>query len=100
MIDGALQRVRFLSKLKRAQSCRRRRSKWIRARLLRPDGTPMNRREQRMARIAESQRQGVEIAKQARIAYVQRRTDRWRGLVETNMPRMFNDALREAGIVS
>lgn len=55
--------------------------------------------DRRKLRIIESQRQGVEVAKKKRQEYVQRRTDKWRGVVEKNMPVMFNEALADAGIM-
>ncbi len=54
--------------------------------------------DRRKRLIAESQRQGVEIAAKRRQEYVQRRTNRWRKLVETKMPQMFLQALNEQGL--
>lgn len=41
------------------------------------DGNYESYRQRRLRLIAESQRQGVEIAKASRAAYVQRRTSKW-----------------------
>jgi hypothetical protein len=55
-------------------------------------------RPSRLAFIFESMREGNRIAKERRTAYVKRRTARWRGVVEANMPRMFAAELAKQGL--
>lgn len=97
-IRSMLRRAGLFAQLQRKLARQRRRSKWKRPPEERADGTLMNRREKRMMFIRASQLQGVEIAARRRQAYVQRRTNRWRGVVENNMPRMFDDALKSMGL--
>lgn len=56
-------------------------------------------RPNRLAFIYASMRQGVEIAKQRRQAYVQRRTIRWQHMFEANLPRMLNEELQRQGVM-
>lgn len=55
-------------------------------------------RPARLAFIAESQRQALVLSTEARVAYVKRRTIRWRKLVERTLPGMFVSALQAAGL--
>lgn len=58
-------------------------------------------RAQRPARLAfiyESMRQANTIAKKRRADYVARRTKRWQGVMEANLPRMFEQELRRQGV--
>ncbi len=52
--------------------------------------------DRRKRLIRESQLQGVEIARKRRQEYVQRRTNKWRKLVENKLPGMFVQALQAA----
>jgi hypothetical protein len=53
----------------------------------------------RLARIYGSMRQGVAAAAQRRADYLKRRTARWKKLVETEAPRMFEQELRRIGAI-
>lgn len=59
----------------------------------------LKQRPSRLAFIFESMRQANEVAKEERRGYLQRRTDRWRALVEAKLPVMLNAALRQQGLV-
>lgn len=54
--------------------------------------------QQRLNFIWESMRQGVEIARTRRAAYVARRTARFKKLVEKEVPRMFMQAMADLGM--
>jgi hypothetical protein len=62
------------------------------------DGTPISYRAARMHRIAESQRQGVEIARQRREEYVKRRSAKWKKIVTSELPKMFAQAMEAQGL--
>jgi hypothetical protein len=52
----------------------------------------------RLAFIYASMQQANDLAKKRRNEYVKRRTARWRGLVESTLPRMFANAMSAAGL--
>lgn len=54
-------------------------------------------RAARLERIYDSMRQGVRVAKERRDAYVQRRTERWKTVVENTMPAMFAEEMSRYG---
>jgi hypothetical protein len=92
--------VRMMRKLISRRAPRRGRNQFADKRMTRgvQKALEAKQRPGRLAFIFESMRQGNRIAKKRRTAYVKRRTARWRGVVEANMPRMFAAELAKQGL--
>lgn len=96
-----LDKEKFLRHLMRRRAPKRR-HQFVRKSMTRGVQIALERaqRPSRLAFIYNSMRQDVELAAQRRHDYLQRRTKRWRVVVEDNLPRIFNEELQRQGIVS